>query len=180
LDHRLLFSFFFYPYLIPKKPPKKQQRGATGLFQSDHLFFCARCHGGPRCEAWVNRCISIDSYYERYLDKRQNDLVFLLTVSSVLVIPIQTLTGLYGMNFVQDGGANMPELNWRWGYLYFWLLTLGLTTCITAFLWKSGVLKLINEPSLWKTLRDDERSQFDALDANVKHAQSRSRRPPRT
>lgn len=47
-----------------------------------------------------------------------NDILFILTITSVIIMPIQTLTGLYGMNFVEDGGSNMPELNWAEGYLF--------------------------------------------------------------
>ncbi|KAF4649941.1 methylated-DNA--protein-cysteine methyltransferase, partial [Perkinsus chesapeaki] len=44
----------------------------------------------------------------------------------------QFLTGVYGMNF-QDpvtGDPSMPELMWKYGYLYFWLLLLSITTLI--------------------------------------------------
>jgi magnesium transporter len=34
-----------------------------------------------------------------------------LTVAATVLISIQVITGIYGMNF-----RYMPELHWRWGY----------------------------------------------------------------
>ncbi|MBT0669996.1 magnesium transporter CorA family protein [Novosphingobium profundi] len=42
---------------------------------------------------------------------RQNDVVGLLTVASVIGIPPVLVVGVYGMNF-----HVMPELSWPWGY----------------------------------------------------------------
>lgn len=42
-----------------------------------------------------------------------------LTVLSTISIPIVLLTGIYGMNF-----DYMPELHWKYGYLFWWLLTI--------------------------------------------------------
>ncbi|MEP7195141.1 MAG: magnesium/cobalt transporter CorA [Saprospiraceae bacterium] len=42
-----------------------------------------------------------------------------LTVLSTITIPIVLLTGIYGMNF-----RFMPEIEWRYGYLAWWLVTI--------------------------------------------------------
>jgi magnesium transporter len=34
-------------------------------------------------------------------------------------MPLAFLTGIYGMNFETEVG-NMPELKWRFGYIFFW------------------------------------------------------------
>ncbi len=42
---------------------------------------------------------------------RMNEVIKVLTVISTIFIPITFIVGLYGMNF-----ANMPELQWEYGY----------------------------------------------------------------
>ena len=53
-----------------------------------------------------------------------NDTLYFLTLVTTCIIPMQTLTGLYGMNFVKpDGTPNMPELTWEHGYEGFWVMS---------------------------------------------------------
>jgi magnesium transporter len=60
----------------------------------------------------------LDAYLS-VVSNRMNEVMKTLTIVSTIVLPMNFLVGLYGMNF-----ANMPELHWRYGYLYFWgLLT---------------------------------------------------------
>lgn len=58
---------------------------------------------------------------------RMNEVMKVLTIIATIFMPLGFIAGLYGMNF--DGGLspwNMPELRWRYGYL-FALGTMGLT-----------------------------------------------------
>ena len=53
------------------------------------------------------------------LSARMNEIMKLLTIIATIFIPLGFIAGLYGMNF--DPGIspyNMPELEWRFGYLY--------------------------------------------------------------
>ena len=43
---------------------------------------------------------------------RTNEVVRVLTLVSIFLLPLNLLTGIYGMNFV-----HMPELHWKYGYL---------------------------------------------------------------
>lgn len=53
---------------------------------------------------------ALDSYLS--LQSNQlNQLVKLLTLSSIILMACSLVAGIYGMNF-----AYMPELGWRWGY----------------------------------------------------------------
>ena len=73
-------------------------------------------------------CDSYNGEFTAYGDKRMNDILFVLTIVTTLFVPAQFFTGLWGMNFVKkDGSPNMPLLNWQYGYLFFWCLSLGLT-----------------------------------------------------
>merc|ERR1712048_1466396 len=56
-------------------------------------------------------------------DRRMNATLFVLSVVSVIFLPAQFITGLYGMNFEdQSGKPGIPELRFKNGYIYFWIL----------------------------------------------------------
>jgi magnesium transporter len=69
---------------------------------------------------------SIDSYRELvaslmdlYLSQvgnRMNNVMKVLTVISVVFMPLTFIAGIYGMNF-----DNIPELHWHNGYYYVWV-----------------------------------------------------------
>ena len=65
--------------------------------------------------------------YRGTIAERTNDVMKLLTVFSVILLPLSLLAGLYGMNF-----EHIPELGWRWGYF----ILLGLMATIAAGLWR--------------------------------------------
>lgn len=52
-------------------------------------------------------------------DLRLNSIMKRLTVVSTIFIPLTFLAGIWGMNF-----KYMPELGWRYGYLFAWLIML--------------------------------------------------------
>ena len=46
---------------------------------------------------------------------RMNQVMKTLTIVATIFIPLTFIAGIYGMNF-----ANMPELEWRYGYFSIW------------------------------------------------------------
>jgi magnesium transporter len=56
-----------------------------------------------------------------------------LTIVSTFFIPLTFLAGVYGMNFNTDSPFNMPELNWRFGYLFFWGISLLVVIAMFVF-----------------------------------------------
>jgi magnesium transporter len=48
-----------------------------------------------------------------FINTEQNEIFKVLTIGSVVGIPPTLIASMFGMNF-----HNMPELGWRWGYLY--------------------------------------------------------------
>ncbi len=63
---------------------------------------------------------------EAYLSvqaNKLNEIVKLLTVFSAIMLPLNLIAAIYGMNFVY-----MPELSWRWGYAF----ALGLMALVAA------------------------------------------------
>jgi len=70
-------------------------------------------------------CDTLNELHSRYGDKSMNDTLFALSIVTAIFLPMQFITGLYGMNFVRDdGNPNIPELTWRRGYQFFWGLEL--------------------------------------------------------
>eukprot|EP00428_Durinskia_dybowskii_P016421 CAMPEP_0170225766 /NCGR_PEP_ID=MMETSP0116_2-20130129/12593_1 /TAXON_ID=400756 /ORGANISM="Durinskia baltica, Strain CSIRO CS-38" /LENGTH=730 /DNA_ID=CAMNT_0010476489 /DNA_START=17 /DNA_END=2209 /DNA_ORIENTATION=- len=60
---------------------------------------------------------------------RQNRTLFVLTVVTTIFTPMQFLSGVYGMNFVDEAGTpTIPELLWKQGYRYFWMVVSGYLT----------------------------------------------------
>ncbi len=64
---------------------------------------------------------------------KQGTVQYILTCVLVPLAPMQLLTGVYGMNFTY-----MPELDWEWGYAYFWSLAVFLISCLVALLFTSS------------------------------------------
>jgi len=58
---------------------------------------------------------------------RTNQVMRRLTVVSILFLPLTFLAGVYGMNF-----RVLPELNWEYGYVYFWATA---TIAVFGILW---------------------------------------------
>lgn len=56
--------------------------------------------------------------YQAEIDIEQNDTMKILTVATTIFLPLQLITGWYGMNLL------MPEFHWTHGYLFVICLTL--------------------------------------------------------
>ncbi|TDM12234.1 magnesium/cobalt transporter CorA [Macrococcus lamae] len=52
---------------------------------------------------------------------KMNNIMKILTIYSVIFMPLTLLVGIYGMNF-----DFMPELHWKYGYLAVWVLMLSI------------------------------------------------------
>jgi magnesium transporter len=59
--------------------------------------------------------------YLSSISNRLNAVMKVLTIIATIFMPLTFLAGIYGMNF-----KYMPELEWRWGYLMFWLIMIGI------------------------------------------------------
>lgn len=60
---------------------------------------------------------------------RTNRLINRLTIISVIFLPLTFLCGVYGMNF-----KNIPELQWEYGYLAFWIVTAAITGALVLLI----------------------------------------------
>jgi magnesium transporter len=58
-------------------------------------------------------------YYAASISNRMNEIIKVLTIISTIFMPLSFIAGVYGMNFdASASGWNMPEVRWRYGYLF--------------------------------------------------------------
>lgn len=69
----------------------------------------------------------LDTYLSS-ISNKTNDVMKVLTIYSTLFIPLSFLTGVYGMNF-----KFLPELNWKYSYPVFWLVSGVITIFMIRF-----------------------------------------------
>ncbi|MBB3109741.1 magnesium transporter [Paenibacillus phyllosphaerae] len=67
---------------------------------------------------------------------RMNTIMKTLTVITTIFMPLTFIAGLYGMNF-----ANMPELQWRWGYYAVLFVMIALGVGMYAWFRRKGWFK---------------------------------------
>ena len=79
---------------------------------NDHLQFVLQT-----IEICRETLSSLVDLYISNNDLRMNNIMKRLTIVSTIFIPLTFLAGVWGMNYKW-----MPELDWRYGYLFAWLV----------------------------------------------------------
>jgi magnesium transporter len=79
-------------------------------------------------ESFREMLTSMVETYLSSLSNRMNEVMKVLTVISTIFIPITFLVGVYGMNFL-----HMPELKWRLGYAFVWVLIVATVVTMLNF-----------------------------------------------
>ena len=59
--------------------------------------------------------------YLSSVSNRLNTVMKVLTIIATIFMPLTFLAGIYGMNF-----KYMPELEWRWGYPFVWMVMIAI------------------------------------------------------
>jgi magnesium transporter len=88
-------------------------------------------------ELLVDREILSESLnlYMSMVSHRTNEVMKKLTVVSVVFLPLTFLVGVYGMNF-----ELIPELHWRHGYAYFWVVVVVTVAAIVRVVRRARLL----------------------------------------
>lgn len=73
--------------------------------------------------------------YLSMVGENTNQAMKVLTVIATIFIPMTFIVGVYGMNF-----KYMPELEWRWGYLFVWVLIIAVCLGMVALFKKKKLL----------------------------------------
>jgi magnesium transporter len=88
---------------------------------------------------------SIIDLYLSMVSNRMNEIMKVLTIISVIFIPLTFIAGVYGMNFARVDpvtnkvlAANMPELYSPHGYVYALIGMLAIAVVQVLFFWKKG------------------------------------------
>lgn len=71
---------------------------------------------------------------------RMNDVMKFLTIISTIFMPLTFIVGVYGMNFDRSFPLNMPELGWKYGYLFSLGLMAVITICFLIYFRRRGLL----------------------------------------
>lgn len=104
-------------------------RDDTGMVRKETQVFLRDCYDHTTqlidmVESYRDLAAGLMDVYLSSVGMRTNEIMRLLTLVSTFFIPLTFLAGVYGMNFNTDSRWNMPELNWTYGYLYFWIVSL--------------------------------------------------------
>ena len=78
------------------------------------------------------KCDTLLADFEKVSQAAMDRTVYTLTVVTSIFLPAQFLTGVFGMNF-----RNMPELDWEYSYLVFWVGCV-LVTILLLFYFRCG------------------------------------------
>jgi magnesium transporter len=77
---------------------------------------------------------------------RMNEVMKVLTVIATIFMPLSFIVGVYGMNFDTKSPYNMPELAWKFGYLFAWAVILLTVGGMLVWFWRRGWIG----PGKWK------------------------------
>lgn len=69
--------------------------------------------------------------YSSYLDLKTNHIMGIFTAVTAIFFPLTLIVGWYGMNF-----ENMPELSWRFGYLFVIVVSIIVVSVLTIIMKK--------------------------------------------
>jgi magnesium transporter len=84
----------------------------------------------------VENVNSVLNHRTNEITLKTNDVVLLLTVISVIFIPLTFIVGVYGMNF-----DFIPELHWKYGYFMSWGVMIAIVVTLVVIFKKNGWLK---------------------------------------
>lgn len=78
-------------------------------------------------ESYRELASSLVDVYLSLVGQRTNDIMRVLTIVATIFIPLTFVAGIYGMNFDTSAPGNLPELGWRYGYFFFWVVCIIMT-----------------------------------------------------
>ncbi len=101
-------------------------RDESGLIRKESQLFLRDCYDHVTqiidiIESYRDLIAGLMDLYISSLSFRTNEIMRVLTIVSVIFMPLTFLAGIYGMNFDTREPYNMPELRWPFGYGFFWL-----------------------------------------------------------
>lgn len=71
---------------------------------------------------------SLLDLYQSQMANKMNNVIKVLTIISVIFMPLTFIVGIYGMNF-----DNIPELHWKYGYFFVWAIVFVITLAMLVY-----------------------------------------------
>lgn len=115
-------------------------RGGARFIRQEHLIYFRDLYDhmyriGESIDIEREMATSTMEAYLSVVANRTNDIMKVLTVFSAILLPINLVASIYGMNF-----AHMPELQWRYGFWFAISLMFVIATGMLAWFWRRGWL----------------------------------------
>ena len=109
------------------------EENENGFFSEEnlryiHLFMNYITRRHSTAASLRDYAMQVRDLHNTQLEVRQNNTMTLLTVITTIFMPLTLIAGWYGMNF-----RYMPELEWRYGYLAVFVLSVAVIVCCLIF-----------------------------------------------
>jgi magnesium transporter len=120
-------------------------RAETPLIHPETKVFLRDCYDHmvqamDMIETYRELAAGMLDVYLSSVSNRMNEIMKVLTIISTIFIPLTFIVGIYGMNFDTASPWNMPELHWRFGYLYCLGLMAAIAAGLVAYFRRKGWL----------------------------------------
>jgi len=115
-------------------------RGDTQFVRQEHLIYYRDLYDhmfriGESIDVERDLAAGTMDAYLSVIANRTNEIMKVLTVFSSILLPMNFIAGIYGMNF-----AHMPELQWKLGYPFAFSLMSVIAAVMLYWFWKNGWL----------------------------------------
>lgn len=115
-------------------------RGGAKFIQAEHLIYFRDLYDhmyriGESIDIEREMTTSTMEAYLSVVANRTNDIMKVLTVFSAIMLPINLIASIYGMNF-----EHMPEFHWRHGFLFAISLMVTIAVVMLTWFWRRGWL----------------------------------------
>ncbi len=128
------FVHFIKKSILPiKEFTQIVERGDCNYIEKRHIKYFLEIK--DLCLTLIDSCDMILSSLESAINlffsiqgHRMNQVMKTLTIVATVFMPLTFIAGIYGMNF-----ANMPELEWEYGYFMIWAIMLLVFLAMVVF-----------------------------------------------
>ncbi|MDO4500234.1 MAG: CorA family divalent cation transporter [Erysipelotrichaceae bacterium] len=122
LKKRILKFYNFYAQIIDIS--ETLEENDNEILDDDNIIYITNLYNKvTRLKDDMNTLNNIADHiqdaYATYLDQKMNNTMKIFTIITTIFFPLTIIVGWYGMNF-----QNMPELYWKFGYLYVTVLSI--------------------------------------------------------
>ena len=119
---------------------KLQRSGNKLIADTSHIYFNSiydhAVHIIESVESQRDILSGLMEIYMTNISNRMNSVMKVLTVIATIFMPLSFFAAVYGMNF-----KFFPEIEWKWGYLFFWCLCIMCVCVMLLYFRKKKWLK---------------------------------------